>query len=210
MPNSTAVLAVDMLLSVDVVISDNDVLGSKADVAAIDMKDTTTCQLSNNFGRFGPGTAYNDQTDHQLVAGAVGDSGFLFTIYGNTVHVGSVIRVTAVLSGVWDTPNGTGLQLRIGGAAIGPGTGEQGQNYDAFAQWDIKVVAIDGADNLLGASVINLAGSSTNDIIVDTTVDTVDMTVDQDVTFQVTHGGGASTATLKAATVEILGAANQP
>jgi hypothetical protein len=101
------------------------------------------------------------------------------------------------------------MQLYLEGAAIS-GTGSVKVNYDAFIQWDVHIIAIDGAGSTNTRMVASFSaagdGATNQTVVAAEATDTVDWAADVAVTFQVTGGGGTTTGSLKSVTIEALGA----
>jgi hypothetical protein len=202
---------IDLLTTETTVIAGNDVLGA----GSLAISPATAVSLGNRIsGNHGYASLTDgallvmDVTSYSLAAGAEGDSGFLYTIPANTVHIGAMVRIRID----WDcagggSPTTTTFTLEIGGVAMFATTHGGQTVTHGRTECDFKVVAMTGASNTVGVCAwYLLLATGAGTIGGDRTVDQIDWTVDNDVTVDFTAQGASDDTTLHAISIEILGA----
>lgn len=186
--NST-VTGIDASATTDCKVIFNDVEGSATGVKTLG---STTLTVGNNNGDQAPaiGMAYNRTTIFTTTSTSPADMGYTRVIEGGTFQQGDYFIIRAMGTAGAGAANDT-ITAKLGGVALGSLTVDDGVQF--VFEWHVFIASVSGASNI---QVQALGLGQLNAILVNRTVATVDLSVNQSITFDGNVGDGGDTLTL--------------
>lgn len=180
----------------DAVIVNNDVVGAVTE--GIDYAGATTPIIHDNPGMKGPsGFHYNNATQTSRTTN--GDV-TTYTLPADSVRVGDLIRVTALVSKTGTAGDAT-WALQLGNTAVGSTISTGTPAIVQETTWEVRVAALSGAGSAITTTRGQGHGGSN---YVATTTATIDFTADLAIEIAVTITAG-DTMTFRGISVEIIG-----
>jgi hypothetical protein len=195
---------IDFGTSTDVKVQGCD-LTNATPANAYEAASATTPAIRDCAGAICAGAVNIDNTSR--AKSSTGDFGYLYTIPGNAVKVGDVVRIS-FYNTYTDVGTSAGtMEVRVGGTGVAAVLGAL-VSMSFVTHIDIQINAVTGAGSFTVQDT-HAIGVGLDDPYLHTlaiAVDTVDWTTDTDITFQLTGISGGSSMTVRGVTVEIIGA----